>query len=292
MHEDRRDKNLRRRLTSWVDGEREPKDQTLFVMEQRPPRRARQTEEEFERKDRDRLQKFFNWYPAAAAVICLVIVAVLLIAVMNMPGFGQADNPINNEVSDRYLKHGREETGSENAVTAMIVGYRGFDTFGESCVLFLAVAAVMILLAREEHRPADADTEEPEEERADLILEQAARPLIPFMLLIAAYMLLHSETTPGGGFSGGTLLGAGLILTSAAFGAESAQRLLSRRQYSAVRTFGLLAYGLLYGAYIFIGANGLQNHLTRLFLLLDLAVGLVVACTIYGFYALFSRGRI
>ena len=66
----------------------------------------------------------------------------------------------------------------------------------------------------------------------------------------------------------------------------------SRRQYSAVRTFGLLAYGLLYGAYIFIGANGLQNHLTRLFLLLDLAVGLVVACTIYGFYALFSRGRI
>ena len=132
----------------------------------------------------------------------------------------------------------------------------------------------------------------PKEERADLILEQAARPLIPFMLLIAAYMLLHSETTPGGGFSGGTLLGAGLILTSAAFGAESAQRLLSRRQYSAVRTFGLLAYGLLYGAYIFIGANGLQNHLTRLFLLLDLAVGLVVACTIYGFYALFSRGRI
>ena len=83
-----------------------------------------------------------------------------------------------------------------------------------------------------------------------------------------------------------------MILTSAAFGAESAQRLLSRRQYSAVRTFGLLAYGLLYGAYIFIGANGLQNHLTRLFLLLDLAVGLVVACTIYGFYALFSRGRI
>ena len=40
MHEDRRDKNLRRRLTSWVDGEREPKDQTLFVMEQRPHRRA------------------------------------------------------------------------------------------------------------------------------------------------------------------------------------------------------------------------------------------------------------
>ena len=27
-------------------------------------------------------------------------------------------------------------------------------------------------------------------------------------------------------------------------------------------------------------------------LLIDLAVGLVVACTVYGFYALFSRGEL
>ena len=44
--------------------------------------------------------------------------------------------------------------------------------------------------------------------------------------------------------------------------------------------------------YIFIGANGLPNYLTGMILLIDLAVGLVVACTVYGFYALFSRGEI
>ena len=125
----------------------------------------------------------------------------------------------------------------------------------------------------------------------DLILKQVAWVLIPFIFLFAIYVLLNGETSPGGGFSGGTILGAGLILFSAAFGFRRMQGLMNRRRYSAVRTFGLLLYGVLYGLYIFIGANGLPNYLTGMILLIDLAVGLVVACTMYGFYALFSRGR-
>ena len=286
------------RLVSWVDGDREPKDQTLFVMEQRPRRDFRPSEEEFERREKDRLRKFFNWYPIAAAVICAALGLILLATVMNMPGFGQEDNPINNEVSERYLAQGAEETGSENVVTAMIIGYRGFDTLGESCVLFLAVAAVMILLQRDQKNTSGHELrqlereEESVQEHADLILKQVAWVLIPFIFLFAIYVLLNGETSPGGGFSGGTILGAGLILFSAAFGTRHMQVLMNRRRYSAVRTFGLLLYGILYGIYIFIGANGLPNYLTGMILLIDLAVGLVVACTMYGFYALFSRGEI
>lgn len=286
------------RLVSWVDGDREPKDQTLFVMEQRPRRDFRPSEEEFERREKDRLRKFFNWYPIAAAVICAALGLILLATVMNMPGFGQEDNPINNEVSERYLAQGAEETGSENVVTAMIIGYRGFDTLGESCVLFLAVAAVMILLQRDRKNTSGHELrqlereEESVQEHADLILKQVAWVLIPFIFLFAIYVLLNGETSPGGGFSGGTILGAGLILFSAAFGTRHMQVLMNRRRYSAVRTFGLLLYGILYGIYIFIGANGLPNYLTGMILLIDLAVGLVVACTMYGFYALFSRGEI
>ena len=286
------------RLVSWVDGDREPKDQTLFVMEQRPRRDFRPSEEEFERREKDRLRKFFNWYPIAAAVICAVLGLILLATVMNMPGFGQEDNPINNEVSERYLAQGAEETGSENVVTAMIIGYRGFDTLGESCVLFLAVAAVMILLQRDRKNTSGHELrqlereEESVQEHADLILKQVAWVLIPFIFLFAIYVLLNGETSPGGGFSGGTILGAGLILFSAAFGTRHMQVLMNRRRYSAVRTFGLLLYGILYGIYIFIGANGLPNYLTGMILLIDLAVGLVGACTMYGFYALFSRGEI
>ena len=298
MSKDRERERFTRRLTAWVDGEREPKDQTLFVMEQHPPRHVRQSEEEFQRREEDRLRKFFNWYPIAAAVICVVLVAILLTTVMSMPGFGEEDNPINNEVSDRYLEYGAEDTGSENVVTAMIIGYRGFDTLGESCVLFLAVAAVMILLLRDRKNTSELEVRQIERDEAeamsheDLILKQVAWVLIPFIFLFAIYVLLNGETSPGGGFSGGTILGAGLILFSAAFGFRRMQVLMNRRRYSAVRTFGLLLYGVLYGLYIFIGANGLPNYLTGMILLIDLAVGLVVACTMYGFYALFSRGEI
>ena len=287
-----------RRFVAWVDGDREPPDRTLFVMERRSHRDFRPSEEEFERREKDRLRKFFNWYPIAATVICVIMVGILLVTVMNMPGFGDEDNPINNEVAERYLEHGAEETGSENVVTAMIIGYRGFDTLGESCVLFLAVAAVMILLLRDEKNTTGRERQQIEREEAgmrehtDLILQQVAKVLIPFIFLFAIYVLLNGETSPGGGFSGGTILGAGVILFSAAFGVRRTRRFMNQRIYSAVRTFGLLLYGVLYGIYIFIGANELPNHLAGMILLIDLAVGLVVACTMYGFYALFSRGEI
>ena len=215
MSKDRERARFTRRLTAWVDGEREPKDQTLFVMEQHPPRHVRQSEEEFQRREEDRLRKFFNWYPIAAAVICAVLVAILLTTVMSMPGFGEEDNPINNEVSDRYLEYGAEDTGSENVVTAMIIGYRGFDTLGESCVLFLAVAAVMILLLRDRKNTSELEVRQIERDEAeamsheDLILKQVAWVLIPFIFLFAIYVLLNGETSPGGGFSGGTIWGRG-----------------------------------------------------------------------------------
>lgn len=290
--------NLRERLVSWVDGDREPKDRTLFVMERRPPRHARPTEEEHEKWERHRLRRFFNWYPAAAALICLALVGVLLAAVLEMPLFGQADNPTNNEVAEHYLEHGEEETGSSNAVTAMILSYRGFDTLGESCVLFLAVTAVMILLLRDEKNSSQREVQKLEREdriaaeHPDVILGQVSWLLLPFIFLFAIYVLLNGETSPGGGFSGGTILGAGLILWSSAFGPGRMRAILDRRRYGAVRTFGLLLYALLYGAYIFIGANGLPNYLEGMTLLIDLAVGLVVACTVYGFFALFSRGEL
>ena len=298
MADRKEQENWREKLTAWVDGDREPKDQSLFVMEQRPPRSFRPSDEEHERREKHRLYRFFNWYPLAAGALCLVLVGIMMAAVLTMPVFGDEDNPTNNEVAEHYLEYGREETGSANAVTAMILSYRGFDTLGESCVLFLAVTAVMILLLRDRNNTSEMDAAKQTREDAiaaghqDPILRQVSWLLVPFIFLFAIYVLLHGEESPGGGFSGGTVLGAGLILFSAAFGHQNIRAFMDRRTYAAVRTCGLLLYALLYGAYIFIGANGLPNYLTGMVLLIDLAVGLVVACTVYGFYALFSRGEL
>ena len=248
-----------KQFISWVDGDREPKDRTLFVMEQRPHREFRPSEEEFERREKDRLRKFFQ-------------------LVSHRRGGdlrGAGNYPVHHSDEHARIRPGRQPhqqrgggaisgaqrrgDGSENVVTAMIIGYRGFDTLGESCVLFLAVSAVMILLLRDRKNTSEHELQQMEREetavqgRSDLILKQVAWVLLPFIFLFAIYVLLNGETSPGGGFSGGTILGAGLILFSAAFGPGHTRVLMNQRRYSAVRTFGLLLYAVLYGVYIFIG---------------------------------------
>lgn len=83
-------------------------------------------------------------------LLAVALIVILLMGVAELPEFGNADNPSNNEVSERYLESGVEETGAVNVVSGIILDYRAFDTFGEATVLFTAVIAVIAVLRREE----------------------------------------------------------------------------------------------------------------------------------------------
>jgi multicomponent Na+:H+ antiporter subunit B len=50
-----------------------------------------------------------------------------------------------------YINYGKEETGAVNLVSAIYLGYRAFDTFGETLVLLLAVFGVAMLFKKEEN---------------------------------------------------------------------------------------------------------------------------------------------
>lgn len=290
------------RFTAWVNGEHEPAESRLFSMGMGPRKERRPEITLPKREEKQRLHGFLSWYPVASAVIGVILVGILLATVLVMPPFGEVSNPTNNEVPAHYLLHTREETGASNAVAGMILNYRGFDTFGESCVLFLAVSSVFILLLRDENNTSQKDLEQAQRQdrrrkrRQDVILQEAARLLSPFILLFGAYMLLGGHHSPGGGFSGGAVLGGALILYAAAFGQDAIRRFFNEKVYNTVRVIGLMLYAVLFGYYIFTGANGLDNHIPLeyggLILPIDIAVGLVVACTMYGFYAMFTRGEL
>ncbi|WP_369282733.1 hydrogen gas-evolving membrane-bound hydrogenase subunit E [Oscillibacter sp. GMB15532] len=287
-----------KRFADWVNGETEAGDPTTQYVMDRRPARIQEAHELHEARERLRLKKFLGLYPLAAGLLCVVLIFILLSTVIYIPPFGQPGNPTNNEVSQHYLEKTVEETGASNAVTGMILCYRGFDTLGESCVLFLAVSSVMILLQRDRNNTGErAQLRMKREDAAergheDNILQKSAKLLIPFVFLFAAYVLMNGESSPGGGFSGGAILSGGLILYSVAFGPERLSRLLTRSLYSGVRVVGLMAYALTYGVYIFAGANGLSIDMEWMMTVIELAVGLVVACAIYGFYAMFQRGKI
>ncbi len=85
-------------------------------------------------------------YRAVSILVCIFMTAALVYAVSWLPPTGERTNPAENEVPERYITKGLEETGAVNIVSGMILNYRAFDTFGESTVLFTATGCVMCLL--------------------------------------------------------------------------------------------------------------------------------------------------
>ena len=247
-------------------------------------------------------------YNLLCVVACITFIGILLATVFNLPSFGSGTNPASNEVVKRYLEKGMEETGAVNIVAAVILDYRAFDTFGESAVLFLSVICVMMLLQRDKNNISpeyDREMEEDEQfdkERNDIVLKRVAALLVPLIFLYGIYVILNGHLTPGGGFSGGTIIGAGLILYSSAYGHKRVHAFFNINTFTYISVGCLLTYCGAKGYSFFTGANHIESHIPKgiagnilsagLILPLNICVGMIVACTMYGFYALFTKGEI
>ena len=102
--------------------------------------------EPVERLEQGEIRSFRKSYPFFAVVLCCMMISFLLLTVAHLPTFGMADSPAHNQVMERYVEKGMEETGAVNVVAGVILDYRAFDTLGESHVLYTAATAVFILL--------------------------------------------------------------------------------------------------------------------------------------------------
>ena len=257
------------------------------------PQQAAPPQETHKRRP-GRLRKQIWLYRVLSVGVALVIASVLLAVVLNLPAFGDPAAPALNEVSRRYLEQGAEETGAINAVTGMILDYRAFDTFGESVVLFAAAASTILLLSHPKRHLRTF-------RRPDQLTNLLGKPLLPVIFLFGIYIVLNGHLSPGGGFSGGAVLGGGLILSSLVLGEERMEQLLPSRRTTFLTAACLLAYGGMKGYSFFTGGNhvgwdvpkGTPGELLSggLILPLNICVGIIVACTMYTFYTLFLEGE-
>ncbi len=247
---------------------------------------------------------FRVFYVILSILICAGIIFVLLFTTANLPAFGDASNPENNEVTARYIEQGLEETGAVNMVTGMILDYRAFDTFGESCVLFIASCCVLVLLridkTDEKRKREEEERDRLYEPNNDLILQKCSSILVPVIIMFGIYIILNGHISPGGGFSGGAVIGAGLILYLNAFGFEKTERFFNEKTYKIVTLSALGFYCLAKSYSFFTGANHIESIIplgtpgailsSGLILPLNICVGLVVASTMYMLYVLFRKG--
>ena len=90
--------------------------------------------------------------PLLPLVLAVVVGAALVYGTLGLPAFSDPDAPIHVHVASRYLQQAVRETGVPNVVTAVLASYRGYDTLGETVVVFTAGASVIALLRRARRR--------------------------------------------------------------------------------------------------------------------------------------------
>ena len=103
---------------------------------------------------------------AVAGVLLLLLLALIVPVFSEDLSFGAEPNWTLNSAelkelgqlelaSAHYLNNGLSETGASNIVTAVLLGYRGYDTLGEATVLFTAILGALVLLRQQARKPLE-----------------------------------------------------------------------------------------------------------------------------------------
>ena len=302
------------KFKQWLAGTKDP---FLDTVEMKPQKEIHESEKlihehelqhqriiekSYDLEHNAQVRLFRKIYNIFSVIFCLSLVFILLVGVSYLPKYGHEENPVNNEVSARYIEKGLQETGAVNIVTGMILDYRAFDTLGESHVLFLATCTVLILLRKDKKEKQETADHNDRiyEPKNDVILQTVASVLVPFIEIFGMYVILGGHLGPGGGFSGGAICGAGLILYLNAFGFAKTERFFTGKTYKCMCFGALACYSLAKTYSFFTGANHIESVIplgtpgailsSGLILILDICVGLVVAGTMYTFYVMFRKG--
>ncbi len=111
-------------------------------------------------------------------------------------------------VKDIYLAQTVKTLKVSNAITSIVVNFRGFDTLGEVTVLFLAVTVLGSLLYKKRHEVGQRSVLF----SSSSIVTAGSKLLFPAIILLGVYVFVHGHLSPGGGFQGGVIIATGFLL--------------------------------------------------------------------------------
>lgn len=151
--------------------------------------------------------------PALAAG---ALITVLVLAALALPG--------TSRLAHYFAENTYELAKGRNIVNVILVDFRAMDTMGEITVL--AVAAIGVYSLLKLRLGEDGRKGKGRGSMTSLILSTAMTYLLPLLLLLSVYLLLHGHNLPGGGFVGGLVAAAAFGLYMIAHGVEKARRLL------------------------------------------------------------------
>ena len=182
-----------------------------------------------------------NWkQQVLPATLVFAVGGILIYAATGLPGFGDPASPANSHVGRTYLETTYHDTGAPNVVTAVLASYRGFDTLGETTVIFAACIGVALMLGFGP-RAATAPAADPTGDH-HVVLRVTAKLLIPLIVLFAFYVQFHGDLGPGGGFQAGVIMAVAVILHALIFGLGETTKAFRPRVMRSISALGVVVY--------------------------------------------------
>lgn len=244
-----------------------------------------------------RYEKKSRYKPTLALGVVIATGALLIYGTLDMPHFGEADAPVHQHVAPRYLNDSMNEVGMPNVVTSILASYRGYDTLGETVVIFTAGIGVLSLLMVSRRTKKKALQKVPADMQHQIILRVVAKMMLPLILIFALYVQFHGDYGPGGGFQAGVIFAAGIILYTMLFGLSLTQKVIKTEVLERLTAFGVLLYAGVGIACMLLGGNYLDYNVLRHdpvhgqhlgILLVELGVGITVAAVMITLFFKFT----
>jgi multicomponent Na+:H+ antiporter subunit B len=234
--------------------------------------------------------------PWLGLLVVTLTAATLVYGTLDMPPFGDPAAPIHQHVAPHYIQQTPEEIGVPNIVTAVLASYRGYDTLGETTVIFTAGIGVLALLGLWGPRRKD-NSDLPTSLGRHIILHVVGKLIIPLIMLFALYVQFHGDYGPGGGFQAGVIFAAAIILYAMVFGLETAKAVISPGVLRLLMAAGIILYAGVGVAGLFAGGNFLDygvlahdpvhgQHLG--IMLIELGVGTTVTAVMVTIFFTFA----
>ena len=188
-----------------------------------------------------------------------VLAVVLTWALGALPHFGDYRGPYGYVLNQVAVP----ERHVTDAVTAVSIDYRGFDTLGEAFIFLVSVLGVAVVLRAQRNGPGQVEDYAPG--RAVPPTSDAVRVLglglTPPTALFGIYVVLHGHLTPGGGFQGGVILATGALLIYLAGEFDELHGLYTEVTLERAQAFGAGSYVALGGLGLIAGSTFLANRL-------------------------------
>lgn len=90
-------------------------------------------------------------YKVAGFIISTTFFCLMVYGILDITPYGETNEAFHNHINKYYIENTSKDIGIFSFVAAILASYRGYDTLGETTVIFLSAVALMVILKKDDN---------------------------------------------------------------------------------------------------------------------------------------------